>query len=274
MKTLLLAGTFLLLWADISLSAAAPQVTCGATLGPGKKYKLDADLTCLEGDVLTLRDRARLDLNGHTIVSVVVLTGSKAELRNGTIEGGNLCINSFCLILEGGGSHVVENVNIVQIGTFQGGILVASDNNHLLGNTCLGDLGIDITGANNVLQGNVSAATQVGFSVRGNGNQLIDNSSTQSREDFNVWGNNNVLIHNFSAAGEIGQDGFTVYGQNNRLLRNVAIRTGIIVRGQNNVLEANVAFFAFTDLFDADANCDNNTWRDNVFASANQTCIQ
>jgi hypothetical protein len=134
---------------------ASADVSCGDTLGPGKKYKLEADLTCAEGDILTLRDNASLDLNGHVLVTTVVLAGRKASISNGIIEGRNLC-GSYCLILEGQGGHVVANVNIIETSFGVGGVLVDSDNNRLSGNTTLGDRGFDIQGSNNVIIGNIA----------------------------------------------------------------------------------------------------------------------
>lgn len=271
---------FLLLLGTPSIAPAeSAKVNCGDTLGPGGKFKLKADLICVEGDVLTLRDRVQLDLNGHTIVTVVVLTGRRAELTNGTIEGRGLCISLVCLILEGRGEHVVENVTVFETSLGQGGISVRSNNNRLIGNRSFGDVGFEVGGSNNYLFGNIAAIGQAGFHVGGNGNKLIGNSSSQQRENFHIVGNNNVLTQNFSAAGNQPGEGFIVDGRNNRLFRNVAMSTGIQLFGQNNVVKENVALLGSTDLFDADPTCDNNTWKDNIFATSqagnidNPTCI-
>jgi hypothetical protein len=48
--------------------AAGQAISCGATLGPGGQFLLEADLDCgTVSPALTVRDGAQLDLGGHTI---------------------------------------------------------------------------------------------------------------------------------------------------------------------------------------------------------------
>jgi hypothetical protein len=65
---------------------------------------------------------------------------------------------------------------------------------------------------------------------------------------------------------------------NKKALKTIATTTflGTILSGstgnsvKGNTVQSNNA----TDLVDDNSACDNNTWRDNVFNTANQTCIQ
>lgn len=279
MKTLLLAATFLFFCVDNAHSAAAPEVTCGATLSH-RSFTLSADLNCSTATApITLRDRAQLDVNGHTLKSQVVLDGRQAQLKNGKV----ICSNEEgCAILQGVGRHLLENV-LVQAaeGTFI--IVVTSDNNSLIGNTAFNGSGegFDINGNNNILRGNIALFSgQVAFDIDGDGNQLSHNSSTGIHLlSFIVAGNNNIVVQN-TASDQFGDFKFIILGDGNRISRNVvfvdfpslAPAFSVEATGQNNLISDNLA--PNLSVRDLNANCDNNTWTGNIFGTANQACIQ
>jgi hypothetical protein len=123
MKTLLLAGTFLLLWADIALSQFLDpetshhkhrNITCGATLSGNTTFTLSSDLDCSAASgPITVRDRAKLNLNGHVLESDVLLDGRKAALTDGRVDCGRVQRPYFvevCVIIQGEGGHLLKNV--------------------------------------------------------------------------------------------------------------------------------------------------------------------
>ena len=94
-------------------AATAVCPPCGFPLGPGGLFVLTCDVTlCTTNPALSV-DSATLDMNGHTVSCLgptptndgIVLLGSKAKLRNGTVTG---CFNG--VVLQGTGHHEVRNV--------------------------------------------------------------------------------------------------------------------------------------------------------------------
>ena len=74
--------------------AAGQAISCGATLGPGGTFILEADLDCgTVSPALTVRDGAHLDLGGHTISAagsvdqpIILLDGHGAVVHHGIVE--------------------------------------------------------------------------------------------------------------------------------------------------------------------------------------------
>ncbi len=230
MKTLLLAGTLIFFWAHRALSAAAPEVTCGATLS-GKKFTLSADLDCRTSAApTTLTDRAQLNLNGHRIFGFVVQDDEGTQVRNGRID----CVfgQDVCLTIQGKGGHTVKNV-LVQHGLFEL-VLVLSNKDTLVGNTANGSelYGFSIEGNNNILEGNIALGSQNGFVISGHANQLIRNSGTGNANDFRVFGDSNLVIQNTaSSVSRLPEAvGFGIYGHNNRVMRNVVANSSLNFR--------------------------------------------
>jgi parallel beta-helix repeat protein len=279
MKTLLLAGTLLFFWADSSLSAAAPEVTCGATLS-GKKFTLSADLDCRTSAApITLTNKAQLDLNGHTIFGFVVQDGEGTLVRNGRIDC--VFLPDVCLTIQGKGGHTLENV-LVQHGIYTT-VSMTANNNRLLGNTANGSelYGFSIEGDNNIIQGNIAVGSQYGFVISGHANQLIGNSGTGNVDDFRLFGDSNFVRQNTaSSISRLPEAvGFGIYGHNNRIVRNVVANSslnflGVAIEaaGQNNLLSENLA--PDQTVKDFNINCGSNTWTENVFGTSNQTCIK
>ena len=277
MKTLLLAGTLLFFWADTSFSAAAPEVTCGATLS-GKKFTLSADLDCRTSAApITLINKGQLDLNGHTIFGLVVQDSEGTQVRNGRIDC--IFITDVCLTIQGKGGHTLENV-LVQHGMTTVGM--TANNNRLINNTANGGelYGFSVEGNNNIIQGNIALGSQYGFVISGHANQLIGNSGTGNVDDFRLFGDSNFVRQNTaSSVSRLPEAvGFGIYGDNNRVMRNVVANSslnvlGVAIKaaGQYNLVSENLAPDQTVE--DLNINCDSNTWTENVFGTANQTCI-
>jgi hypothetical protein len=174
--------------------AAAQDIQCGDTLGPGGVFTLQTDLECQLRIGLTVRDGAVLDLGGHTVsvgsTTAIRLTGRGAVLQNGhTFSGGIADVE-----VAGEGGHTVQGIETGD--DADTGFLVVSDHNRLEGNigrsfgagfwvqgqhnrlehnTGVGQLGFQVDGDHNVLQQNLVPVSRIGFAVGGAHNQLRDN---------------------------------------------------------------------------------------------------
>ena len=293
MKTLLLAGTLLFLWADAALSAAAPSVTCGATLSRKRTYTLRADLDCSNATApIIVRDRAVLNLNNHVYVGPIILDGRQAQLRDGTIEcilagtNGGALDDPRCVRVQGTGKHSVQNVLVRYegfVGGFGIGIWVLSDDNSLTSNTVFQtpDAGVIVLGNNNILQQNRAILSNfgAGFYIGGDGNRLIRNYATLHHAGYSTDGDNNVFVQNVYAGVPddivATDEGFGIAGSGNQLDRNVVTNEdyGIFVFTGPNTIENNIAIRNGFDLLDGTTNCDSNIWQNNIFETSNQPCI-
>jgi parallel beta-helix repeat protein len=262
------------------MTAAGQTLPCGATLGPGGVFRLQADLVCGEDDPpigLIVRDGAHLDLGGHLVVAehiAVLLEGRGAVLRNGRVW----TFNVAAVAVEGGGGHTVRGIEAA--GDPVHGILVRSDRNRVLRNTGLGtEVGLRIEGNHNLVAGNTGLG-QGAIDVIGHENLLLNNDSPENQHfGFSIEGDRNVLIGNHGRG--VGR-GFEVRGDGNTLVGNriTQAEMGISVHGEDNRLVRNTALDNGVDLVDAHEDCDGMVWHHNVFrtsqagASTNPACIQ
>jgi hypothetical protein len=251
----------------IAIGGAIPAyaINCGEVLGPGGKFKLDADLDCPPLPLgpnpiaFTVQDGASLDLKGHTVTCgglgvCVKLTGTGAELKNGVVQG------AFpdTLNLEGS-NHTVKDVRSV------GPVEVLGDNHQLINVTA-------------------ESADVAAIGITGNNNRLIRSTvlcgPLKDPGCIEVFGDNNDLRKNFNFATAQGavltEAGFFIEGNNNQLRQNEATfyRDGIVVDGTNNNIEHNTAVENFLDLKDASGDCAHNTWKHNTFVTSDPSCIE
>jgi parallel beta-helix repeat protein len=252
------------------MTAAAGQTfQCGATLGPGGVFRLEADVICGEDDppiALTVRDGARLDLGGHIAVAesiAVLLEGRGAVLHNGRAWSFILAAVSVA----GDGGHTVRGIEAA--GDPANGIHVLSDRNRVLGNAGVGsDLGLQVDGNHNLVVGNTGLG-QGAVRVTGHHNLLLKNESIEDqRLGFLIEGDHNLLVGNQGRG--VGERGFEVRGNGNTLVGNLikGAETGIVVQGADNRLVRNTALENGVDLLDAHEECDGNVWRQNVFQTS------
>jgi parallel beta-helix repeat protein len=260
----ILAGTLSTAWAQ--------PISCGATLGPGGVFVLQADLLCATPIGLTVRDGARLDLGGHLVgarTTAVLLEG-----RGAVLEHGRAAADPVAVQLAGAGGHMVRGIE-----TFFGpnniGFEVLSDDNRLLDNVGSGFvLGFWVEGDRNRLVRNTGGG-QSGFYVLGQQNVLLGNVSVPGLISFafGIAGHQNRLLSNEVITAE---QGFYVWGDGNRLTGNVVRQSfrGILVSGQSNVIARNTALENRIDLMDMHQDCDGNRWADNVFQTVDPACTQ
>jgi parallel beta-helix repeat protein len=236
--------------------ADADAVQCGAVLGPGGRFALQANLEC-DSSGITLRDGAILDLQGHIVACgdwpCVVLTGAGAQLLNGAVQGSV----HESIVLEGTGGHTVRDVTSTLV---DANVLVLSDHNWL----------------SNVMAESVYSGA---FLIIGNHNRLTDSLARCPNVSFDgcifVRGNGNRLVNNFATAREYPS--FLIGGNNNVVRGNRAIGNdgaGMVVTGTGNRLQRNTALDNAIDLQDAHGDCAHNTWRQNTFRTKDPACIQ
>jgi Right handed beta helix region len=249
----------------------AQPISCGATLGPGGVFVLQADLLC--ATPLTVRDGARLDLGGHLVTGApvaVLLEGRGAVLEHGRAESGDIA----GVRLAGAGGHTVRGVEAAVFSpTF--GFEVLSDDNRLLDNVGISiGSGFWVVGHRNRLVRNTGGG-QSGFYVLGQQNVLLSNVSLPGLVafGFGIAGHQNRLLGNEAGGAE---QGFYVWGDGNRLTGNVVRQAvqGILVSGQSNVIVHNTALDNRIDLMDVHPDCDGNRWADNIFQTADPACAQ
>jgi len=243
--------------------AYADVVQCGAVLGPGGRVTLEQDIACPLSDpnpAVTVRDGAVLDLNGHTVTcgsTCVLLTGKGAKLLNGAVKGNN----HSSIILSGTGTHTVNNVT--SLGPVDGNVAVQSDHNTLINvmaESVISEAFV-INGHHNRLGNSIAlcvGTATVCLTVAGDGNHLFDNFFKSDLKVISVSGDNNVLLGNRAiSTGPAGNTfGIIVTGTGNHILRNTAITDGGV------------------DLVDVNGDCAHNTWRHNIFVTADPACLK
>jgi len=228
-------GIAALLW-GVGLSgllvpqAQAANISCGAVLGPGGSYKLEAEVgPCDEQPAITVIS-ASLDLNGHTVSCKgtewdddpigIELRGKGAQVRDGWVVG---C--AVGVVVAGKGKHSVENVNAYWN---WGGFHVDSPRNTLDSN-------------------NAYYNDEDGFKVKGDRNRLNNNGAFANGEDgydIDEGLGQNQVTGNWAQAN--GDEGFDIDSDSNRLSDNSAsynVKAGFKVDdGSYNILSDNQAY--------------------------------
>jgi hypothetical protein len=233
--TLLLLG--LLVIGPLTVGEAqARAIQCGATLGPGGTFVLDADLTCprdpspASPPALRVVD-AVLDLNGHTLSCAdggdgITLEG--ATVVNGAVNG---CARGVFI---DSSDNVVSRVTIVGIGRFDdddglgdAGVFVKSGSGNVITDSRAsrnGGAGF-ASDAGATFIDNTADVNRVGFRVTGR-SSAIGNTAAQNHTGFIVDGAlvdhvrllNNRALHNESAGFFLN----SLLGGQTDLARNVA----------------------------------------------------
>lgn len=230
-------------------SGFAHAIACGDIVGPGGLEVLDGDLEeCEASPALTIEGPIIVDLNGNTISCALAedgsltgtgieLTGSRARVRDGTIEN---C--SKAVVVDGDGRHRLRELTVTSpdIEGDEGiGFQVKSSRNRFIENAVeeyagegfrLGDDGVPAD--RNVLKQNVARNNAShGFRVRlGEKNLLLRNlSDNNAEEGFRSQGRGNRFIAN-TAIGN-GDEGFRLRDQEaegNLLSNNFAEGNGLV----------------------------------------------
>jgi parallel beta-helix repeat protein len=259
---------FSLLAVTCASSAAFAQLPtpisqCGTVITQPGTYTVANDLSCFFQDGIDIvADHVILMLNSHQIsafsvfgffgngisVGIGVPSGNShvSVLGPGTITGFNAGIN-FEQVSHSSVRDVTSTSNFFGI-VVNGGFAAGCNQ------SC--------PSTKNVFQGNTSTFNdQHGFTMNGaNDNTFRDNNAS------NNFNGNGLLL--FTASGN-DVNGNTATGNGDSGIA-VSSGTGMNNTIKNNTAQNNTNF----DLNDGNTNCDSNSWKNNIFGSSNQSCIQ
>ena len=142
----------------------------------------------------------------------------------------------------------------------------------------------DALTAGNKFKDNIAANCTIGFDLQGAGQRLTNNAAPNSGFGFSIGGAGGHTVQGNVALGmsQVGvADGFRVSSNDNRLKKNRAQGhlVGIQVSGERNTLTGNEASGNGNVVFTLDAtdnhpDCDENTWKGNLFHVSNPACVQ
>lgn len=292
-------GACALLLAPLVVGSAVPAAAleCGETVTG--TATLEEDLRCTVSPALTI-DGGDLDLDGHSVVCAgtsegVVLEGRGARLADGAVTGCEIAV-----VVAGGGGHEVRRV--VASGSSQG-IRVESSGNRIRDNAVLrggSDAAVQVDGsANTLVRNHLTGAMDQGFEVRGDRNLFARNRIGGVAEGLELRGSGNVVRHNdivgatdsgievrgdgndirFNRIADGAADGIAIRSSDNVVDGNTIYGSGdegifVFAGAMRNALRANRVLGSGTDLLDANPDCDDNTWEDNTFETADSDdCI-
>jgi YVTN family beta-propeller protein/parallel beta-helix repeat protein len=226
-------------------------------------YRLANDLSCFNTDGIDIRsDNVVLKLNGHTITQDaahfgLVHQGVSAGIG---VVGGNSNVQIF-----GPGTITGFNggLNFEQVSSSL--VKNVTTSNNFFGFVVNGGFsagcGVGCPSTGNVFLGNISTFNnQHGFTLNGATNNIFGSNTANGNGArgfllFNASGNN-VKDNTFNNNGQSGVRIEAGTGTGNSLRKNTATNNGLV------------------DLQDDNANCDMNTWKQNIFGTASRPCIQ
>lgn len=211
---------------------AAAQLACGDTVPEGAKVTLTQDIGPCDGmNTAIILESATLDLGGHTLTCAemnddgdvpwgVVLSGKKAQVRNGTIVG---CYAG--VYVDDTGKHRVEGLTVTR--SWRDGIYVASDSskNRIAGNILVanGDDGMEVRGDKNKITGNMAQDNgEDGIDITSaDKNSITRNTATGNADDgIEASGTANKVSGNTSNGN--GGWGIAIIGSKNKVVGNAA----------------------------------------------------
>ncbi|MGH7341647.1 MAG: NosD domain-containing protein, partial [Candidatus Rokuibacteriota bacterium] len=261
-------ATTLALTAGLAAAIAADaraQVACGDTIGKGQTVTLTADVGPCDdnsNDALIVVDSGVLDLGGRTVTCDdantdgelplgIVLTGKKAQVRNGTVVG---CRSN--VFFGGSGKHRLENVTARAAVRYGFYISDNSPKNQLIANVAdaNGDDGFQIQSDKNKIEGNTSQnGEDDGFDVTdASKNKFTGNTATgNSNSGIEATGSKNKIVANTSTGN--GSYGIGVGAKKNKVIGNTATGNGI------------------SDIFGTEP-CGQNKFKDNIFGTG-ASCV-
>lgn len=291
----------------VTPAGAKTPVFCNMTITLPGQYVLTSDLACGAAPGLQVAaNDVHINFKGHTLSGpgtgsgIITASGGACvgvtglHINGGTVTGFGSGID---LCAPGPGSVTMDaHVNGMTVtgNSFAGVQLFNSDGNHINGSNISGNVGVGVTlvnSDNNRFNTNQVNENEAPF--RTCGGYALFNSSNDNLITSNDISNNGTVNGGFGVLITPGSKrntvrgnivngnrlfGMLVGGANNTIQANTVNQStlfGILVFGVNNTIQSNAAFNnPILDLVDDNANCDNNTWKSNIFGTSNQTCIQ
>jgi parallel beta-helix repeat protein len=254
LSSALLAG-FLLALPSTGQAAAPVSISSCTTISTRGHYELVADLTSSGTCIKITASHVKLKLNGHTITGPSAATVDSSGIQlvaisHVDIEGPGV-ITNFGIAVDFEGADFSEVKDVTSTGNLFGFVL----------NRDFVTPNLNNFSEKNLFRGNTSTGNTIaGFTLNGaTNNHLINNVASNNTGNgiFIEAGTENQLKEN--TANGNGVSGIVIADGS----------TGNSVRG--NTAQSNSSA---VDLADDNPNCDNNVWLNNVFNTANQTCIQ
>jgi parallel beta-helix repeat protein len=243
-KYLVMTGALLLVAQLVAVSAQAQNqvTTCGTVITRPGTYNLANDLLgCAEDGIVIRSGGVTLNLNGHQI------TGFG---RSGT-RGIQVTSPTKELVIIDGPGTIADFENGVDMDLAHGSayiVSVTAQKNRI---------GFYIVNGKDVTLGNSKAINNalVGFALYDtDDSRLVESTANANGSGINVLGFRNEIVLN--TANDNNTYGILVFGgAHNRISSNTALRNSRY------------------DLFQGGENCENNTWVNNMFKTANLPCI-
>ncbi len=300
------ASTFSLLMVAFACTPAAAdpvvQITqCGTVISQPGHYVLANDISCTTGPVAPTTTTGAPNVlaawgplhsfDGSTMVVPTAPSCNSADgidivsdhvdlaLDGHTISG---CGNATGIAVGVGPTPGNSHVHIIGPGTITGFstglVFLQVDHSSVSEVTATGD-GF----SSFVIAGIAPGCAPACFSTK---NDFQGNTASNSAFGFFLQGaNDNTLSGNSVSDTGLFAAGITVaFGTGNDIRGNNVTRSfgGIVVgvfdgpgvATDNDILHNTAQGNFFVDLFDGNPNCDSDTWKHNVFNTANQACIQ
>lgn len=278
-----LVGLLFALAGAVQADDAIPISSCTTISMPGE-FELIANLTASPGTTcitITASD-VELELNGHTISGP---GGGVDDFKAGIqvvgvmdveIEGPGV-VTGFARGIDFNGVDDSEVKGVTAMGNFFGFVV----------NRDFFTPDLTNLSENNEFEDNVSTGNNVhGFTLNGASNNQFEDNIASNNSDVGILlfdGTGNEVEENTTNGN--GMDGIKVGGgatsgghviEENTANGNDVHGIHILAGSTDNTIEENTALNnnSVDDLVDDNPNCDDNTWEDNQFGTANQTCIQ
>jgi parallel beta-helix repeat protein len=257
----------LLLICCLAISGAAQITSCG-TISASGRYVLQADLSCAADGIDIQANNVKLFLNGHTITGPGVSSGATGvyvgdpEYKNVTILGPGTITNF--------------SQGVIFDGTVGGGLIGVNVTGDLF---CLfiGNSITQVPSSGLLISQNTLASAGGAIVPALNNSSIVGNNFSNSSGGVTFAGSNNTFTGNLF--NNSGSDGFYLSTGSGNTFRGNQFQSnygnGIVLNATGNHLVGNVALGNHLfDINESSTGCVGDTYLDDVFASANQTCVK
>lgn len=245
-----------------SLTFTAHAIECGDEIElKGKKVVLDTDLNCVGHPLaLTVVGPGTFDMDGYKLSCGdcdfgLIIEGTRARVRNGVVIGDPEDTDA-CILAADTGRHTIEG---------------------MMSQDCEGGAGISLISDRNTVRNSIATNNLHGFVVEGSRNIIRDSQALNNIISGFLLGGldnlealDNTVRDSVAFGNEAGFSAVSGAGHNfqgNTAANNLLFGIGIV--STNTRIQRNRAYNnGFLDLFDENADCDDNIWRDNIFDTA------
>jgi hypothetical protein len=229
-------------------------VDCGDTL-TGGSHTLAADLDCsaytAETGAVIVRDGAQLNLNGYRLTAPatgIAMEGGPSQVYNGVISAAQTGVH-----VAGQGGHLLQYIEFLDDPDIS--VYVTSPGN-LVDHNRLGTVsGLVVESDGNTITWNVVSSADTAYLITGDRNRFRFNTIGRSLLGVRVVGDENDIRRNTLGTDAVEPGSL-----------------GLEIRGAGNWIIGNVIRHYDVDLFDANGECQSNTYRRNDIDTADPPC--